>query len=152
MPVARTIIGSLLHPSSLLWKARAKESNRLTQTVASLHTIDVPNSDDVTLLGKKYNTCILKERYHLPRCKVSITRCAAGIRLVIVLLNAQSSPITSGSCFLVFASSSSWSYGRKLKCSVGMFQTLVASFSKVVSSLKRIETGASVNRNLGMLR
>ncbi|KAF2601651.1 hypothetical protein F2Q70_00024756 [Brassica cretica] len=31
--MARTNLGSLPYPSSLLWKARAKESNRLTQTV-----------------------------------------------------------------------------------------------------------------------
>ena len=56
MPVARTNLGSLPYPSSLLWKARAKESNRLTQTVVSLHTIDFTKSDGVMLLEK----CITK--------------------------------------------------------------------------------------------
>ena len=58
--MARTNLGSLLYPSSLLWKARAKQSNRLTQTVVSLNTIDFTKSNGVMLLEKSITKWILE--------------------------------------------------------------------------------------------
>lgn len=98
----------------------------------------------------KSQTILHKSLHPFQDTKFSITRCAFGIRSVIVLLIALSSPILSGSCLPVLASSTNRSYGRNRNISVGMVLIgTLPSFSKEVLSLNRMERGTSDNQIWG---
>lgn len=69
MPVIKTILGFRQYPSSLVWNARAKESNRLTQTLASLQITEVTLSDMIATVND-YNQQMSKNTKYLSTQRV----------------------------------------------------------------------------------